>query len=159
MLEIKGLDELIKKLEKIEHTPEKITKKALKEAGDHVKKVEVAVAKAEHHRYSENVGWKEIKKYGVRSKKGGSQVIDIGLKGRRTAKQKKQDAKNKKLGKSRPTHWDKIKGLWFNNYGFYHNRTKQYVSGSNWIGKAYKESSDQAYNIIRDELLKEMGLK
>lgn len=158
MLEIKGMDELIQKLEKMEQTPQKITKKALQKAGEHVKDAEVRVAKSEHNKYWEQVGWKEIKKYGVKTRKKGSQVIDIGLKGKRTASQKKKDAKNKASGKSRPTHWDKIKGLWFNNYGFYHNRTGQYVAGSDWIGKAYDESTDEAYEIIRTELLKEMGL-
>lgn len=158
MLEVKGMKELLEKLEKISDAPEKVGKKALQVAGAHVKDVEVEVARKEHKKYSDDVGWKEIKKYGVKKRKSGSQVIDIGLRGKITASQKKKDLANKKAGKSRPTHWDRVKGLWFNNFGFYHNRTGEYVAGSDWIGKAYDESAERAYAIIREEIIKEMGL-
>lgn len=157
-LEVKGMDELLDQLKKMNDAPEKVSKKALQKAGQHVKDVEVEVAKEEHKKYSQDVGWKEIKKYGVRTRRSGSQYVDIGLRGRRTASQKKKDEANKLAGKSRPTHWDKIKGLWFVNFGFYHNRTGEYIAGSNWIGKAYEESSEKAYRIIKEEIVKGMGL-
>lgn len=158
MLEVRGMKELLEKLNELSEAPEKAGKRALQKAGEHVKDVEVEVAKSEHNEYSQNVGWKELKKYGVKTKKSGSQVIDIGLRGKRTASQKKKDQSNKSAGVSRPTHWDRIKGLWYNNWGFYHNRTGKYVAGTNWIGKAYEKSSDKAYEIIRAEIIKEMGL-
>lgn len=161
-LEVKGMDELLTQLKKMHDAPEKVGRKALQEAGKHVKDVEVSVAKEEHPRmpegYSQDVGWKELKKYGVRTRRQGSQYVDIGLRGKVTASQKKKDAKNKESGKKRPTQWDRIKGLWFNNFGFYHNRTGEYIAGSNWIGKAYDESSEKAYRIIKEEIVKGMGL-
>lgn len=158
MLEVRGMKELLEKLEKVSEAPQKVGKKALQKAGAHVKDIEVKVAQREHDKYTQDVGHKEIKRYGVKTKKTGSQVIDIGLRGKRTASQKKKDQANKMAEKHRPTHWDKIKGLWFNNFGFYHNRTGKYVAGSDWIGKAYDESSDEAYDIIRKHLMDEMGL-
>lgn len=157
-LMVKGMDELLEQLKKMDDAPEKVSKKALQKAGNHVRSVEVEIAKAEHNKYSQNVGWKEIKRYGVRTRKTGSQYVDIGLRGKVSANQKKKDQANKDSGKSRPTYWDRIKGLWFNNFGFYHNRTGEYVAGTNWIGKAYDESSEEAYRIVKEELVKGMGL-
>lgn len=161
MSQIKGMQELIDKLQKMEDAGNKIANSALREAGEVVKSAEVEEAKKAHtdnSKYSQNVGWKEIKKYNVRLSKKGTKVIDIGLKGSRTPSQKKKDAKAQASGVARATHWDKIKGLYFNNYGFYHNITGEYVAGSNWLGKAYDKSVDDAYEIIRQKLIKEMEL-
>lgn len=158
MLEVLGMDELLKKLDKMHDTPKKVGAKALKEAGTHVRKVQYQIVSKEHKKYSEKIGREELKRYGVKTRSSGSQVIDIGLKGRRTASQKKKDEANKKAGAHRPTHWDRIRGLWFNNWGFYHNRTGSYVAGSDWLGKSYDESSAEAYKIIRKELIKELEL-
>lgn len=157
MSQIKGMQELIDKLQKMEDAGNKIANSALREAGEVVKSAEVEEAK-KHNKYSEDVGWKEIKKYNVKLSKKGTKIIDIGLKGSQTPSQKKKDAKAKASGVARATHWDKIKGLYFNNYGFYHNITGEYVAGSNWLGKAYDKSVDDAYEIIRQKLIKEMEL-
>lgn len=157
MSQIKGMQELIDKLQKMEDAGNKIANSALREAGEVVKSAEVEEAK-KHNKYSEDVGWKEIKKYNVKLSKKGTKIIDIGLKGSQTPSQKKKDAKAKASGVARATRWDKIKGLYFNNYGFYHNITGEYVAGSNWLGKAYDKSVDDAYEIIRQKLIKEMEL-
>lgn len=162
MLEVLGMKELLKKLDEVSEAPEKVSKKALQKAGNHVKDVEVEVAKREHKRapqgYSQDVGWKELKRYNVKKNKKGNQVIDIGMRATLTASQKKKDKQRAEAGESRPTYWDRVRGLWFNNWGFYHNLTGKYVAGSDWIGKAYDESVDEAYAIIRAEIIKEMRL-
>ena len=158
MLEILGMDELLKKLDDMHEAPKKAGAKALKKAGEHVRRVEYDIVSKEHNRYWEKVGREELKRYGVKTRRNGSQIIDIGLRGKMTASQKKKDEANKRAGAHRPTHWDRIRGLWFNNWGFYHNITGQYVAGSNWLEKAYDDSSAEAYKIIRAELIKELEL-
>lgn len=110
-LEVQGMDELLKTLKKMHDAPEKVSKQALNKAGEDVKKVEMRVAKEAHDKFSEDVGYKEIKKYGVRTRRQGGQYVDIGFRSKLTSSQKKKDQANKKAGKSRPTHWDKVKGL------------------------------------------------
>ena len=157
MLEVIGMQQLVDKLEKMQDAGNKIANTALQKAGEVIKEAEVEEAK-KHNKYSQDVGWKEIKKYRVRVSKKGTKVIDIGLKASRTASQKKKEAKAKASGAARATHWDKIRGIYFNNYGFYHNRTGEYIAGSNWMGKAYDKSADEAYEIIRQQLITEMDL-
>lgn len=138
-VEFKGMQELIDKLQRIQDTPRRIGNKVLKEAAEEVKEVEMDVAYNTHRKYSEDVGYKEIKKYGIRTYRSGSKYIDIGLKGT-------------------GADWQKIKGLYFNNYGFYHNKTGRFIAGSNWIEKAYEQSREKAYKIIKDGLIREMKL-
>lgn len=104
------MDELLKMLNKMEAAPEKVGKKALDSAGMHVKKVEARVAESVHQEYSQRVGAKALKKYGVRKRKG-SQVVDIGIRGKLTKSQKRKDKAAKASGASRATYWDKVKGL------------------------------------------------
>lgn len=159
MLKVEGLDELLRTLERVSVAPDKCVNRALRTAGDHVRRVEVDVVEQLHDKYSENVGKNELKRYAVKSRKGGSKYVDIGLRSKVTKSQRKKDSANIKAGNRRPTHWDKVKGIYYNNYGFYHNRTGEYVAGTHWIGKAYDESAEKAYRIIRDEIVKEMRLK
>lgn len=135
---------------------EKVCQKALKVAGEEVRKIEVQTAIEKHNKYSEKIGYKEIKvlpMYGPRNKK----ICPIGIRVRFTPKQATKQAKLKASGKYRATYWDKVKGLWYNNYGFYHNKTHNYVAGTDWIGVAFDKSQDKAYEIIQEELGK--GLK
>lgn len=157
-LELEGMDKLLDKLKKMNNTPQKVSKQALNKAGEYVRRVQVEVAESTHNKYSEDVGAKELKKFGVKTRKTGSQYIDIGLRGSLTASQKKKDSANTKAGKSRPTYWDKVKGLYFNNFGFYHNRTGEYITGTDWMGDAYDESSKEAYRIIKEEIVKGLEL-
>lgn len=130
---------------------------ALRDGGRIIKKKEVEVVKRENSKYSEDVGWKEIKTFPIRTRKTGS-AIDIGIKGRVSKATKRKDKANTLAQRPRPTYWDRVKGIYFNNFGFHHNRTGRYVAGTDWMGKAYKEGSDEAYNKIRKTLLEKMGL-
>lgn len=158
MLEVKGMDNLLKQLEKMNKTPNKVVNKALKTAGELVRSVEVDIVSERHDKWSEKVGRKEIKRYPIKSRKTGSKYVDIGVRAALTKSQKKKDAANIKAGTYRPTHWDRIKGLWYNNWGFHNERTGKYVAGSNWLGEAYDKSGEKAYKIIREVITKEMGL-
>ena len=157
MLKVVGMQELVDKLDKMSVAGQKISTKTLNKAGNIVKKAEIQRAK-KHNKYSQNVGWKEIKKFSVKRNKNGARVVDIGIKGSVTKSQKRKDLEAQKRGDSRPTQWDRIRGLYFNNYGFYHNITGEYIAGSDWFGKAYEDSADEAYGVIRQELLKELDL-
>ena len=139
MVKVEGIQELVAKLQYMQEIPNKVGNKLLRQAGDHVKEVEVETAKKTHHLYSKDVGWQEIKRLPIRSYRSGNKYIDIGV-------------------RDRGGDWDKIKGLVFNNYGFRHNLTGRYIAGSNWIRTAYDDSSEQAYRIIREGLLKELKL-
>lgn len=157
-VKVAGIKELFDTLEKMDKKGATIGKNALNEAGEHVRKVEQQVAKRTHHEYSEDVGWKELKKYPIRTGKHGSRFVSVGIRAKATKKLKERDEANKKAGAYRPTYWDKVKGLWYNNYGFVHNKTGKYVAGSNWIDEAYEESIPGAYEKIKDEILKELNL-
>lgn len=162
-IRVLGTKELLAKLQQISDAPQKCSKKALTKAGTHMRKVQVEEAKKEHNKYSEHVGYNEIKKYGVKTK-GSRQYIDIGLRAKMSAKKKMEEDKRKKEAlakgdkKARVTHWDKVKGLYFNHYGFFHNLTGEYVAGSGWMDNAYDKGSFEAYKIIADVLRSEMGL-
>ncbi|MEG0908770.1 MAG: hypothetical protein RSH78_00205 [Bacilli bacterium] len=137
--EVKGMQELIDKLQHIQDTPRRIGNKVLNDAAKVVKEVETNVAYNAHRPYSEDVGHKEIKKFGIRTYRSGAKYVDIGLRGS-------------------GADWSKIKGLYFNNYGFYHNKSGRYIAGSNWIEQAYEQSREDAYKIIKDGLIREMRL-
>lgn len=157
-IKVKGMQEIIDQLDKMEKVGDTHGKKALQEAGDYVKEIEVQVAKTTHNKYSENVGWQELKRYPVKIGKQGGKFVNIGIRASVSGKQKKKEKADMDAGVSRATHWDKIKGLWFNNYGFFHNRTGEYVAGTDWIGKAYDRSVEGAYQRVREELEKGMEL-
>lgn len=156
MLKIQGMQQLVDRLEKMEDAGKRASNVALKKAGEVVKAEQVEQAKKIHNKYSEHIGYNEIKKYQVKVGKTGKRTIDIGLKAPKNSKSKKKNSASTYT--TRTTHWDKIKGLVFNNYGFYHNRTGQYVAGSNWMGKAYDNSCDEAYRVMTNEIIKELGL-
>lgn len=158
-LETKGFQELIDHLDGLAKVGETHGKQALQEAGDIVRRIEVDVAKHTHKKYSQKVGFNELKKYPIRNGKLGGKYLSVGIKTTQTKSQKKKDEANVKAGKSRPTHWDKVKGLFFNNYGFYHNKTGAYIAGSNWIDEAFDKSRDEAYEKVREVLEKGMDLK
>lgn len=157
-VKVKGMQEIIDQLDRMEKVGETHGKKALQKAGDYVKDIEVAVAQKTHNKYSDDVGWKELKRYPVKIGKQGGKYVNIGIRASVSGKQKKKEMADAKAGVKRATHWDKIKGLWFNNYGFFHNRTGEYVAGTDWIGKAYEKSVEGAYKKVREELEKGMGL-
>ena len=124
---------------------------------------EVKVAKKVHgigngKGYSEDIGWKELKRYPVKVGKRGGKFVNIGIRANVTATQKKKELADASAGVKRATHWDKVKGLWFNNYGFYHNKTGKYVAGSNWIETAYQNSVEGAYEKVREIIEKDLGL-
>lgn len=157
-IKTKGLQELTDYLDKMGKIQDKVANQALMAAGDYVRDVEYKVVTKRHHKYSEgDIGAKELKRYPVRVGARMSRYCNIGIRAKQTAAQKKKDAKNTASGAHRPTQWDKVKGLWYNNYGFVHNRTGEYIAGSNWIETAYNQSIDEAYRIIQKKIME--GLK
>lgn len=150
MSKVVGMQELVDRLEKMQSIGTKIGNKALNNGGNIVRKAEIEQAK-KHDKWSKGIGVNEIKKYRPKTSKSGKRVVDIGLKGSMSSNKKSNSD-------SRSTQFDKIRGLYFNNYGFYHNITGEYIAGSNWIGKAYEESADEAYEAIKNEILKELNL-
>lgn len=162
-LEVKGMQELVDTLDNMLKVGDKTSKEALQKAGDYVKDKEVTVAKRVHGRgngkgYSQDIGWKELKRYPVKMGKKGGKFVNIGIRASVSGTQKKKELADAKAGIKRATHYDKIKGLWFNHYGFYHNRTGEYVAGTNWMDSAYDDSVEGAYAIIREQIEKELGL-
>nr|DAW54702.1 MAG TPA: hypothetical protein [Caudoviricetes sp.] len=142
------MQELIDYFEKIGNS--KAPKKGLRKAGDHVLKVEKDVANNIHYKYATGAGVDQLKRSKVRSYKKKA-FIDVGLKGKMS-------------------DWEKAKGLYFNHYGFFHNgwhkdgtaknRKKtgidgKYITGSRWMDKAFDKSKEKAYEILKDEMLKE----
>lgn len=156
-VKVKGMQEMIDTLDKMLKVGDTHGKRALQEAGDYVKDIEVQVAKREHHKYSERVGYEELKRYPVKIGKSGGKFVNIGIRASVSGKQKKKEMADQKSGVLRATHWDKVKGLWYNNYGFFHNRTGEYVAGTDWMGKAYEKSVSGAYQKIREEIEKGLG--
>lgn len=150
-MKVSGMQELIDHFDKMNNL--KAPKKALVEAGKHIKEVEQKTALEKHKKYSKNIGNKYIKAFPVRSYKK-SLFIDIGLRSAGAG-----------------AEWDKIKGLYFNHYGFYHNgwnnegtrenrikngRTGKYIAGSRWLDTAFERGKEKAYKIIEEELLKQV---
>lgn len=159
MFDIVGIDDLHKKLGRMADAPIKVGKSALTKAGEIVKEKEKEVAKNIHNKYTQQVGWKELKRYPIRKTRRGYLFVDIGIKASKLSKtQQKKDAKNQKDGKHRPTYWDKVRGLYYNHYGFIHNRTGKFVAGTDWMNTAFEESEKQATETIKKEIIKELGL-
>ncbi|MGL5718292.1 MAG: hypothetical protein ACRCX2_35135 [Paraclostridium sp.] len=136
-LQIKGLQTLIDDFEK--QTKVKVSKNALKKAGEYVLSVEKEVAGQEHDTWARPKGVNNLKKFPIRSYQG-SAYIDIGLKG----------------GK---VDWSAVRGLYFNHYGFFHNKTGKYVAGSRWMDIAYDKSEEKAFKMLSEEMLKEIGIE
>lgn len=107
--DVKGMEKLVKKLEKMQNVPIKVMDKALEEGAEIVKKEEIKIVKSTHDKYSEQVGWKEIKAFNVKARRSGSKIIQIGVRGSQSNKNK-SSKKGKGKG-ARTTHWDKIRGL------------------------------------------------
>ena len=153
-VDIKGIQELIDYFDKIGN--KKVPKNALKKAGQHVREVEVQVAKSTHRRYSRNnseSGANHIKSFPPRIRKGKG-FVDIGI-------------------KNKASNWDAIRGLYFNHYGFYHNgwqkegtaenrikngKQGKYIAGSRWMDTAYEKSSKKAYELLEEGLLEGLDL-
>lgn len=155
-VDIKGVQELIDYFDKIGN--KSVPKKALKKAGEHVRKVEIEVAKSKHWEYSRkngSSGANHLKSFPPRVRKGKG-YVDIGLK--------------EKGG----TNWDNVRGLYFNHYGFYHNgwhkegtaenrikngqKKGKYIAGSRWMDSAYDKSSKKAYELLEEGLLEGLDL-
>lgn len=146
-VEVKGMQELINYFDKIGN--KKVPRKALKDAGDYVLKVERAVAQREHYKYSKHIGYKHLKRFPARIYKSKG-YVDIGIKGSKV-------------------DFNLVKGLYYNHYGFHHNgwhkkntrenrlknnqKSGKYVSGSRWMDSAYDESVEEAYKILEERLL------
>lgn len=156
-VDVKGIQELIDYFDKIGN--KSVPKKALKKAGEHVRKVEVEVAKSTHGKYSRKnaeSGFNHIKSFPPRIRKGKG-YIDIGLK-----------------DKGKKSNWGSIRGLYFNHYGFYHNgwhkegtaenrikkgqKKGKYIAGSRWMDTAYDKSSETAYKLLEEGLLEGLDL-
>lgn len=150
-LKAKGIDELIKKLENMQKAPDKVVDKALKAAAEIVKETEIATVKKLHNKYSEDIGYKEIKTFSVKRTKTGAKIIQTGIRG--SQNKKRRAAKGR-----RSDHWSRIRGLWFNNFGFYNEKTGKYVAGSNWIGKSFEDCKDKAYEKMKEVVLRELDL-
>lgn len=153
-VDIKGIQELIDYFDKIGN--KKVPKNALKKAGQHVREVEVQVAKSTHRRYSRNnseSGANHIKSFPPRIRKGKG-FVDIGI-------------------KNKASNWGAIRGLYFNHYGFYHNgwqkegtaenrikngKQGKYIAGSRWMDTAYEKSSKKAYELLEEGLLEGLDL-
>lgn len=134
-VDIKGFKELSDYFDKIGKVADKPVNRALNAAADEVKDIQVDVVTKQHHVYSTGKGKKELRKYPI-TRRGGRKVIKIGI-------------------KSKKVDFENIKGLYFNNYGFYHNKTGKYITGSNWLGKSREKALPVAYKTIKDELMKE----
>ena len=134
-------------IDDFEHqTKVKVSKDALKKAVEYVLKNKKKVVGQTHRKWARPEGINNLKKFPIRSYQG-SAFIDIGIKGNKT-----KDASKRK------TEWDAVKGLYYNHYGFYHNKTGQYIAGSRWMDTAYEKSEEQAFKILSNEMLKEIGI-
>ena len=111
----KGMDELIKRLEKMSNLSDEQLDMALTEGAKIVKRVEVDIAKDIHDEYSEDKGWREIETYKIKKRRNGARIIQTGIRAKQSKgrKPKGSDKKAPKSGHSRPrdTHWNKIRGL------------------------------------------------
>lgn len=148
-IKVNGMQQLINQLDKLGKVGDKHGNTALKSAAEVVRAKEVEVAKRTHSKYSEDVGWKELKAYPIKKGRKYGKIVQVGIKGSESSTG---------ANGSRTTYWDRIKGLWFNNYGFVHNRSGTYIAGTNWIQTAYDESVDEAYAKIREEIEKGLDL-
>lgn len=135
-LQVKGLQDLIDHFE--QQTKVKVSKSALKSAGEYVLGTQREVAGSTHNRWTRPAGVNSLKKFPIRSYRG-SAYIDVGIKG----------AKG---------DWDAQKGLYFNHYGFFHNKSGKYIAGSRWMDKAYEKSEEQAFRILSEDMMKELDL-
>lgn len=141
-VEVKGMQELIDKLERYHDTPNKVGNKALKTAGEKMLQYERDTATRIHNKKSTGKGAKHLKVGNVKTYKSGSKFIGVGF---------TKDI----LGGG--DNWKNVKGLYFQHYGYYNHRGGKYVAGSNWLGIAFEAGADTCYNIIKNEILMELN--
>lgn len=141
-LEVKGMQELIDKLERYHEMPNKAGNSALKEAGEKMLKYEKDTALKIHNKKSTGRGAANLKVGNVKTYGGGSKFIGVGF-------------TKEMLGGGE--NWKNVKGLYFQHYGYYNHRGGKYVAGSNWLGVAFEAGADDCYKTIKNKLLMELN--
>lgn len=142
-VEIKGMAELIDKIERYHESPKKVGNKALKEASNIMLDSERATLLKMHNKdRSTGKGAKNLKVGRIRSYAGGSKYVGVGF-----TKDKIGDGEN----------WKNIKGAYFAHYGYHEHRSGKYMAGSNWLGVAFDNASSACYNVIKSTLLAEFN--
>lgn len=129
-IEIKGIDSLLKRLNKLSNIE---TKEAVLEVAKDMQKAIQDKASI----FSSNSD--EIKAFEPRTYTNGSSYIDVGL-------------------KSSDSDWDKIKGLYFNNYGFHPRGGATYVDKHlMWFDEAVQSAENECKSKLKAKLKEEIA--
>lgn len=133
-IEIKGIDNLLKRLNKLSNIE---TKEAVIEvAGDMQKAIQEKASN-----FSQNAD--EIKAFEPRTYGNGNTYVDVGL-------------------KSSDSDWEKIKGLYFQNYGFYNHgwnfiNTHPYIDNHlMWFDEAVQGAENDCKSKLKAKLKEEV---
>lgn len=144
-VEVIGMSELVDKLNKYHDAPNRVANKALREAGKAMLEHEKSTLKRMHSKdRSTGKGAANLKVSNIKTYSSGNKYVGVGF------------TKDMMGGSD---NWKNIKGAYFNNFGFYNNRGGKYVAGSNWLGVAYENGSNECYNIIKNMILLELKSK
>lgn len=133
-IELKGIDNLLKRLNKLSNIE---TKEAVIEVAKDMQKA----IKDKASTFSDNAD--EIKAFEPRTYANGSSYVDIGI-------------------KSSDSDWDKIKGLYFQNYGFYNSgwnfkNTHPYIDNHIlWFNEAIQSIENECKSKLKVKLKEEI---
>ena len=129
---VKGLDELLKKLESMGTASNKVSTSALKAGG------KIVVDKQRQDAPKDTgAGANALKVGKITTAKSKNKYVQIGIPDGDT--------------------WMKAKGIYFQHYGFYNHVVKRYIAGTLWMDKSMMAVKSQVEAAMKNEL--EKGLK
>ena len=142
-VEIKGMQELIDKLNRYHKTPNRVGNKALKEAAKTMLESEKSTLLRMHKKdRATGKGAKHLKVGNIKTYSSGSRFVGVGF---------TEDM----LGSGE--NWKNVKGAYFVHYGYHEHKSGKYIAGSNWLGVAFDNASSGCYNIIKSTILAELN--
>ena len=137
--EVRGMSELIDKLNKYHDSPNRVGNKALREAAEVMLESEKSTLLSMHKKdRATGKGAKSLKVGKVKAYPSGSRFVGVGF------------------TKDMMGEWDDIKGAYMQHYGYYEHRSGKYMAGSNWLGVAFDKSSNSCYNTIKAVMIAEL---
>lgn len=132
-MDVKGMEELVQKLESMGKVANKVSTDALKAGGTVI--VNRQKSDAPH---LTGEGQKALKVGRIRTAKSKNKYVQIGIPDGDT--------------------WMKAKGIYFQHYGFYNHRAKRYIAGTLWMDKAMEAVATQATDAMMSVLEKGLDL-
>lgn len=132
-LDVKGLEELVARLETMGNAAKKTSNDALKAGGAVIVNRQKADAP-----YLTGEGRDALKLGRIRTAKSSNKYVQIGIPDGST--------------------WVKAQGIYFQHYGFFNHVAKRYIAATLWMDKSFNDAASEAKEAMINELEKGLNL-